>query len=463
MSKKLHKKSGKLTDKKSYKNLAEIRAPNIDEINTALAIVRQFIIRKKLVVYGGMSLDLNLKKRNHVGLYTLDTLPDYDFYSANSYADSIELADILHKRGFYNVSAINALHITTRRVRIDFVTVADISYCPENIFKRLPINYIDGMPVLHADYQRIDMHLSIAGLFDRFPHENYLNRLGKDLRRYNILDSLYPVDKISPVKSASAESTLINHFKPRLQTVAIVPTDGYYTGIAAYAIYYEHIVATAKQLKIPLDMSKFAAIKRGKTGVSLMIDNVEIMKPITAALVKNASASYNRTMDILPGAIIVDDTIIYDAWGLMIAGCVLPSGIKVVGAQYALGQLLFKYLMTGHAIYHAIYKNIIGMVTWAETNYTAANRDYWRTSPLVVNDNVMGEISYDENHIYAIKEIDCIEKGIDKKYKPIFGYYPSNPNETANNKIRKFNAKKLEVYQTGGYNVSEYMLRNLDC
>lgn len=188
---------------KVYKNIAERRSVGFPHIEKALNIVKEFIIKKKRIVYGGMCLDLALKMVEHPGIYSDNTLPDYDFMTPEFYNESNELADILFNEGLPNVSAINAAHFSSRRVRVNFVSVADLSYVPSNIFESLPylvipdniksIKQYKGLRILHPTFQRNDMHRAFNIPFSNPPQEVILHRLEKDQKRFRLLDIEYPI------------------------------------------------------------------------------------------------------------------------------------------------------------------------------------------------------------------------------------------------------------------------------
>ena len=125
-----------LDNDKRFEDYAEKHSWNYNDIERALDIVHKFILKKQRILYGGMAIDLALKAKKHKGIYREDAVPDYDFMSPDFFKDSLELADILYKAGFQNVGAINAIHVSTRRVRIDFIPIADITYVPKVIYNQ---------------------------------------------------------------------------------------------------------------------------------------------------------------------------------------------------------------------------------------------------------------------------------------------------------------------------------------
>lgn len=159
----------------------------------ALDIVRDFIIKHKRIIYGGMSIDMALKAAGGAGIYPPDEVPDYDFMSPDFYADSIELARILHAEGFPEVNSINATHVTSRRVRLGGDNVADITYIPIELYDRLPTIEYNGFRVIHPDFQRLDVHRALTLLLEKPPREVILQRAAKDMKRFKLLDNAYPI------------------------------------------------------------------------------------------------------------------------------------------------------------------------------------------------------------------------------------------------------------------------------
>jgi len=182
-----------LENDKIYESMAEKSSPIYPNIKNALAVVQDFIKSKNRVLYGGMAIDFALKKSGHKGLYGPEVIPDYDFMSPDFFQDSIELADIFHKAGFESISAINARHVNTRRVRISFIPVADISYMPHEIYKNLPTLEYEGMRFVHPDFQRMDLHRELSYPFEGSPLEVVHFRTRKGIKRFSMIDKQYPI------------------------------------------------------------------------------------------------------------------------------------------------------------------------------------------------------------------------------------------------------------------------------
>ena len=183
---------------KAFESMVARKDINYDEVERALPIVEDFILKHNLVLYGGMGMDMAFQlKGSFIYDPKDDVLPDYDFYSPDPIKHSYELADILHKKGFKMVNAINAMHITTMRVRIGSDVVADISYIPPNIYRKIPtLEFQKGKKkfrIINPIFQRIDLHESLTEPFRDPPREVIFNRFRKDIKRLKMLDEMYPI------------------------------------------------------------------------------------------------------------------------------------------------------------------------------------------------------------------------------------------------------------------------------
>ena len=196
-----------------YSNLIVKNSINYDKIIKALEVVREFIVKKKLILVGGMAIDLALRLKGEK-IYEDDQVPDYDFYSTNHSADAYELSSLLCSKGFENVSCINALHITTMRVRVDFEPVADITYCPETVFNKIPILHYDDIKIVHPYWQMIDQHTSLSLPYENPGREVIFHRWKKDMVRYDKLYDYYPI--------------VSNIIFENIDTIVIDSSDDYY-------------------------------------------------------------------------------------------------------------------------------------------------------------------------------------------------------------------------------------------
>jgi len=208
----------------------ESRIVDRDVILSAIEVVQKFIVETGRILYGGQALDFVFKLATGVGLYRDTALPDYDFMSPASYEDSINLIMRLDSMSFQYVSTVNAIHSTTRRVRVRFYNVADITYVPKNVFDKIPFLEYKGMKVVHPDYQRMDMHSSMSFPLENPPTEVLQHRIKKDIKRFGMLDDMYPL------KSPKLKIEV-------MQVSRKLPDDCLLTGFGAFCFYKKKLLA----------------------------------------------------------------------------------------------------------------------------------------------------------------------------------------------------------------------------
>ena len=177
----------------ALKVIAQQRDADGPMADRALELVRSFIVKRSLILFGGLAIDYALRLSESRGIYHDDERPDFDVLSPNSVDDAYDLADELARAGFSDVGVVRGIHVQTMRVRTDYVWVADIGYAPRGVFEALPTLDYRGMRVMHPDYQRMDMHLAFCFPFSGAPREDVFHRWKKDLKRFNLLDPVYPV------------------------------------------------------------------------------------------------------------------------------------------------------------------------------------------------------------------------------------------------------------------------------
>lgn len=197
-----------LDHKKTYEDLVVSRSVNYNYIQKANELVLAFIVKRNLVIYGGMAIDRNLKRAGHEGIYPPSTVPDYDFFSPNFFQDSLDLADILHKAGLPNISAINQVHPSGRRVRVNGETVADISYVPPEVYAKIPVIDDHGLKIVAPEYQRLDMHRAFCYPYENVPRETIMHRFNKDQKRFKLLNEHFPVKLVKQTGPKSQKITL---------------------------------------------------------------------------------------------------------------------------------------------------------------------------------------------------------------------------------------------------------------
>ena len=336
---------------KYYESLAERQSMSYGDLSSALEIVKKFIKDNDRILYGGMAIDLALKLKGS-GIYPDDTVPDYDFMSPSHIRDSYDLADLLHEAGLPNISSIQAIHGTTRKVRVNFQEAADISYMPRSLLDKLPTLEAEGMRIIHPTYQRMDLHLALGNLMGGAPQEVVFYRLNKDLKRLALIQEHYPVE---------------SHGIPRGKQKKLsfnIPPDGVIGGFAALALTI-HSLGTNDYnpqvskigSKITLTLPPFTSETDSpfdRQNLIIYTDNFE--KYLRQGGTRKAEY-YERFLDYRPRTVILNNLEIADTKGRLMSYQII-EGAKVVNYQWILMYLLERYFSTGNKQFLDYYKLI---------------------------------------------------------------------------------------------------------
>jgi len=206
-------------------------------VGPALVVVRKFVEERGLVLLGGQAIDYALRLKGKE-LYPPGNRPDYDFFSPDSVKDAYDLAELLRRGGFANVSAIRAIHIQTMRVGTDFIYVGDVGYAPPVVLDRIPTLVYEGVRLVHPDYQRCDMHLGLSFPLENPPRVTIDHRFAKDLKRLRMLEDAYPM---RPLPDAPLARTTDAGGAIRIVSALAIkgpnPPSAALGGFVAYAMY----------------------------------------------------------------------------------------------------------------------------------------------------------------------------------------------------------------------------------
>lgn len=179
---------------KYFEDLVVKKSFNYDKIIKSIDIVQKYVLRNRLIIVGGQSIDYALRLRGGIGLYDEDAIPDIDIISDKYFENAYAIALLLKKANITGISVINALHPTTMKVRVDFQEVCDITYIPKDIINVVPILYYKGYTISHPFYQFVDQHRALSYPLENAPMETAINRMKKDMTRYDILFKYYPLN-----------------------------------------------------------------------------------------------------------------------------------------------------------------------------------------------------------------------------------------------------------------------------
>mgnify|MGYP000318159682 CR=1 FL=1 len=192
-----------MLSKKEYENIIIKNDKFTEDTLIALGLVKKYVAKNNLIIVGGMAIDFALRLKGSK-LYEDDVMPDYDFYSPNYNLDAYKIAEQLKKSGLTNISVINANHISTMRVRVNYVVVADVTYIPKKIYDKLPFLMYRDIRFIHPHFQLIDQHRALSYPYENPPWEVINHRWEKDAIRYDMIYKYYPLKGknfiISPIK-----------------------------------------------------------------------------------------------------------------------------------------------------------------------------------------------------------------------------------------------------------------------
>lgn len=303
------------------------RQANACHIDRSLTIVKQFISDRKLVLYGGQAIDFALRLLGKA-LYSDADRPDFDFYSPENVKDAYELSQTLHLAGLPNVSVVTALHVQTMRVRVDFETVADISFMPPSVFHKLQTLTYQGMKIIHPHWIRMDQHLAFCFPFNNFPREDVFHRYKKDLSRFNMLADSYPFENtVLQQKNLSVHQT----------------KNGVHCGFSAYALLKKALEMLKSKKKV--DFSTIE-LEKNNMGCRILFETPP----------ENAK---NPLMDWVPPSNTSDGEHLLYIPHRKIAAVKLVDGIYIASVQYVLLYFLVHWHITGEVRYKEYYNDTL--------------------------------------------------------------------------------------------------------
>jgi hypothetical protein len=404
----------------------DVDGPMLDR---ALALVRDFIAARGLILFGGLAIDYALRARGGA-LYPDDERPDYDFLSPRSVDDAYDLADLLTKAGFEEVAAIGAVHVQSMRVRTRLVVVADIGYVPLSVFARIPTLTRDGVRYVDPAFQAMDMHLAFCYPFSSAPMEDIFHRWRKDLKRWNLLadagafGGLVPAPAKAPAAApaaapapalASAVSGLPLAAPPGAGEVAL-------HGFAAYAALRRCCPGPTSALPLPLELAPDGRALRvgAPRGVP---PGVVLASPEPRAAAGAGAAEFAPFMDTTPATFVRGELTVFSTRGRQLAVGAVPAAALGLEGGAALEVLvvtppflLLWFLQESHraadseaaAVYRAFYAHTLALLRDAEAAIVgaagggAAGAAAFAASPFAPSVRVMGRVNTDAAYLIRI-------------------------------------------------------------
>lgn len=376
-----------------YKDLMVEKSANRDKLKKAISVAEKFIKKHKLIIVGGQSIDYALRIKNHTGIYKDSSIPDLDVVSCKHHYYAYNLALNLSQSNITGISVINALHPSTMKVRVDFQDVMDITYVPEKIEECMPTLWYKGYHIIHPHYQYIDQHRSLSYPYENSPYENILNRLEKDITRYELLYKYYPMRilytigttvnlKDYMIPKAVFLDQCINGFMALSYWVMEAKKMGFKTDTDIGKCDFKKLLKNGDMgdnihVQIPNDIN----------GITIYSDNMEdLYKKITGIDTDNAISPYisdskttiffERFLDKLPRKIIIDN--IYELFdnNQMITAHKASDRIYISNIQHIMTYILVNYIILTKMsntkksyAYYAGYMLCRSILEWASGEY----------------------------------------------------------------------------------------------
>jgi hypothetical protein len=454
-----------MLDKKYYDDIIIRNDKFTIDTTIALGLVKKYICSNNLLIVGGMAIDFAMKLKGSK-LYEDDILPDYDFYSPNHSTDAYKIAEQLKKAGLENITVINANHISTMRVRVNYTVVADVTYIPKKIFDNLPFLVYRDIRFIHPHFQLIDQHRSLSRPYENKPWEVILYRWEKDIVRYDMIYKFYPLKSneftVSKIKLTC--DRIINSIDFNGQCIS---------GFAGL-LYWEH---TAKKLgyknnnpklgKITLDAGGFIfQIPEQSNGISLYSNNIiQLVNTIKRENSDVIQTQYKRFLDKLPHKFLLKfdlDQInkvsyeIFDNGGSMIGAHKTDIDIYIDNLQnimsYMLTNIIINIINNESAnsyIYYIGYITAQSIVKWAGDNYKILpNKKIMVFLPTVC---VYGDNEISDSYINSKRQfLESINERTPYKVQPKTVFPETFVNNKIPNIYYNFEPKKSPILQFDG-------------
>lgn len=158
------------------------------EIQYAIGIIENFLIKRKRVCYGGTAINALLPKP--LKFYDTETsLPDYDFFTPTPEKDIKEIVSDLQKAGFQEVNQKVGIHEGTFKILVNFIPLADITEQDPTIYKIMFDRSLErnGIHYCDPDILRMLMYLELSR------PRGQVQRWEKVFERLTLLNTAFPV------------------------------------------------------------------------------------------------------------------------------------------------------------------------------------------------------------------------------------------------------------------------------
>ena len=171
--------------------------PTYNEIKKTYEFIKNFIIKRKKIIYGGFAQNILLKEINiDYGFYeevdgvfyNWPDVADMEFYSYEPVKDAMELSNELFAAGFKHITCSEGVHEGTYKIYVNFINYCDIAYMPKNIYDELPtIITKNNFICAHPHFMLIDTYRILND-----PLTSYW-RIDKSIKRFQTIIKYYPI------------------------------------------------------------------------------------------------------------------------------------------------------------------------------------------------------------------------------------------------------------------------------
>jgi hypothetical protein len=167
------------------------------EFNSVIKIISSFVIRKQLILYGGLVINLIVPKKDR--FYKDYTVNDYDCYSINPLEDSYELSEIINKKKYKYIKIRKARHQNTYRIYVYGKQIFDITFIDAktyDIFLEYNKKEVKRLKFYKSKYKIIPLNIVKLNLyFELSRPEQSGFRWEKIYNRLILLEKVYPQKK----------------------------------------------------------------------------------------------------------------------------------------------------------------------------------------------------------------------------------------------------------------------------
>jgi hypothetical protein len=390
-------------DKDSYEAVLFNHDFQKETLTLALSIVKKFIIDHKRKLVGGMGIDFALRSKG-TKLYPDDKLPDYDFITPEFHHDAYHIGELLVAAGIQNVSVIRAYHVSTMRVRVNYISVADSSYVPVELYNKIPVLLCNDIHIVHPHWQVLDQYRALSLPFENPPMESMMNRWKKDMERNSLLMESFPIDYLTdPVSSATVKidhNLLINNCLH---------------GVAALAYWAE--------LAKPLGFDTLLSYGDNVTlnGCPLEIYSNDFTKCLV--YLDGEHKYYNATLDKIPRYVQCNDIRIYDNTHRLMSA-VNVGKYHVAGLMAVACHLGTKWLLYNDTHAKNNYHITLRLISFACDKYTIEKNEVIKN--LLPITTVYGTSNISESYELQLLDADSRISNIKQVIAVPKNAYPSN-------------------------------------